>query len=218
MTVGDTLPGGIRFESIPDGISLRSIPGGRAEVFVNHETSKVPFPFNTAAPTSANGESDFDNSQVTKLVVDASSGGTLKASFAIPSAAGFQRFCSNYLATAAEGFARDILFTNEESPDYVLRTEESWPPALNDPAQEENGVVVALDVKKGNYFPIYGMGRHNHENAVPIPGFDDLVVLSGDDTFTSGSLTIPGRCAGTRSVRAVLVHRARHGLVAGRRR
>ena len=27
------------------------------------------------------------------------------------------------------------------------------------------------------------MGRHNHENSVPIPGFDDLVVLSGDDTF-----------------------------------
>ena len=35
------------------------------------------------------------------------------------------------------------------------------------------------------------MGRHNHENTVAIPGFDDLVVLSGDDTFTSGPLTIP---------------------------
>ncbi len=33
------------------------------------------------------------------------------------------------------------------------------------------------------------MGRHNHENDVAIPGFDDLVVLSGDDTFTSGPLT-----------------------------
>ncbi len=35
------------------------------------------------------------------------------------------------------------------------------------------------------YKAIYGMGRHNHENSVPIPGFDDVVVLSGDDTFTS---------------------------------
>src|SRR4029453_948923 len=35
------------------------------------------------------------------------------------------------------------------------------------------------------------MGRHNHENNVAIPGYDDLVVLSGDDTFTSGPLTIP---------------------------
>ena len=43
----------------------------------------------------------------------------------------------------------------------------------------------------GEYHTIYGMGRHNHENDVAIPGFDDLVVLSGDDTFTSGPLTIP---------------------------
>jgi hypothetical protein len=33
------------------------------------------------------------------------------------------------------------------------------------------------------------MGRHNHENSVAIPGYDDLVVISGDDTFTSGPLT-----------------------------
>jgi hypothetical protein len=33
------------------------------------------------------------------------------------------------------------------------------------------------------------MGRHNHENAVPIPGYGYPVVLSGDDTFTSGPLT-----------------------------
>ena len=191
LTVGDSLPGGIRFEAIPDGISLRRIPGGRAEVFVNHETSKVPFPFNTAAPTSANGESDFDNSQVTKLIVNTSTGGTRKASFAIPSSAGYQRFCSNYLATTKEGFDRDILFTNEESPDYVLRQEDSWPPALNDPAQEENGVVVALDVKKGTYHSIYGMGRHNHEISLPMPSFDELAVLSGDDTFTSGPLMVP---------------------------
>jgi hypothetical protein len=115
----------------------------------------------------------------------------LDGSFVIPSSEGFQRFCSNYLATAAEGFDRDILFTNEESPDYVFRQEDSWPPPIGDPAEEENGLVVALDVETGEYHPIYGMGRHNHENAVPIPGFDKLVVLSGDDTFTSGSLTIP---------------------------
>ena len=36
------------------------------------------------------------------------------------------------------------------------------------------------------------MGRHNHENSVAIPGYDDLVVLSGDDTFTSGSTIPPG--------------------------
>ena len=33
------------------------------------------------------------------------------------------------------------------------------------------------------------MGRHNHENSVAIPGYGRPVVLSGDDTFTSGPLT-----------------------------
>jgi hypothetical protein len=190
LTVGDELPNGFRFESIPDGISVRVGIGGQIELFVNHETSKVPFPFNTAAPTEANGESDFDNAQVSLLTLDPD-GSVLDGSFVISSSEGLQRFCSNYLATAAEGFDRDILFTNEESPDYVFRQEDSWPPPIGDPAEEENGLVVALDVESGELHLIYGMGRHNHENAVPIPGFDKLVVLSGDDTFTSGSLTIP---------------------------
>ena len=33
------------------------------------------------------------------------------------------------------------------------------------------------------------MGRFNHENAVAVPGFHKPVLLSGDDTFTSGPLT-----------------------------
>ena len=31
------------------------------------------------------------------------------------------------------------------------------------------------------------MGRHNHENSVAIPGYDELVVLTGDDTFSAPS-------------------------------
>ncbi len=191
LTVGDVLPSGYRFEAIPDGISLRTRGNGRVDVFVNHETSKVPFPYNATAPTAANGENDFDNSQVSKLILNQHSAGVLNGSFAISSSSGFQRFCSNYLATAKEGFDREILFTNEESPDYVLRQEASWPPALTSPAQKEAGLVIALDVKTGKYRPIYGMGRHNHENNVAIPGFGYPVVFSGDDTFTSGPLTIP---------------------------
>jgi hypothetical protein len=190
LTVGDELPNGYVFESIPDGISVR--PGGqrRVALFVNHETSKVPFPYVTANPTVANSESDFDNSQVSQLTLNAA-GRVVDGSYVIDSGGGFQRFCSNYLATSKEGFDQDIFFTNEESPDYVFRQENSWPPPIGDPAEEENGVVLALDPDTGDYRTIYGMGRHNHENNVAIPGFDDLVVLSGDDTFTSGPLTIP---------------------------
>ncbi|HEU0214438.1 MAG TPA: alkaline phosphatase PhoX, partial [Jiangellaceae bacterium] len=88
-----------------------------------------------------------------------------------------------------EGFDREIFFTNEETPDYVFRREDSWPPPLGDPAEEEAGLVVALDVRTGKHMPIYGMGRHNHENSVAIPGYGKPVVVSGDDTFTSGPLT-----------------------------
>ncbi|MGH3043641.1 MAG: hypothetical protein ACRDM2_02830, partial [Gaiellaceae bacterium] len=189
LTVGDVLPSGFRFEAIPDGISLRTRGNGRVDVFVNHETSKVPFPYNTASPTAANGENDFDNAQVSRLILKQRSAGVLNGSFVISSSSGYQRFCSNYLATATEGFDRKILFTNEESPDYVYRQEDSWPPVMGSPEEEEAGLVVALEVATGKHRPIYGMGRHNHENNVPVPGYGKPVVLSGDDTFTSGPLT-----------------------------
>ena len=195
ITVGDTLSSGFRYEAIPDGIAVRTRGDGRVDLYINHETSKVPFPYNTAAPTAANGENDFDNAQVSRLVLNKHSAGVLSGSFAIDSSEGFQRFCSNFLATREQGFDRDILFTNEESPDYVIRQEASWPPPLDNSGAEEVGLVVALDVRTGKHYPIYGMGRHNHENAVAIPGFRKLVVLSGDDTFTSGALTVPANGA-----------------------
>jgi hypothetical protein len=207
LTVGDVLNSGFRFESIPDGISLRTRGQGRVDLFVNHETSRVPFPYNTAAPTAANGENDFDNAQVSHLILNQHSAGVLNGSFTIASSAGYQRFCSNYLATAKEGFDRDILFTNEEAIDYVFRQEDSWPPPIGDPNEKQIGLVVALDVRTGQHRAIHGMGRHNHENSVAIPGFDDLVLLSGDDTFTSGPLTIPAGGplpAGTRPAQSQL--------------
>jgi len=188
LTVGDELPGGYMFEAIPDGIALD--PKGKdVDVWVNHETSKVPFPFSLTSP--ANNENDFDNAQLSHLVLDDKSGRVRSGEFAILSSAGYQRFCSNFLATKAEGFDRDILFVSEESPDYVARQADSWPPLpVGAPtAQKEAGLVVALDLKTGIVHPLYGMGRHNHENAVALPGFKENVVISGDDTFTSGPLT-----------------------------
>jgi hypothetical protein len=209
LTVGDRLNSGFRFDAIPDGISVRTRGQGRVDLYVNHETSKVPFPYNPTLTTTDPGESqsDFDNAQVSQLILNQHSAGTLNGSFLIPSSDGFQRFCSNYLATAKEDFDRDIFFTNEESPDYVLRQEDSWPPALTSTAQEENGVVVATDVRTGKYTTVYGMGRHNHENDVAIPGYGHPVVFSGDDTFTSGPLTIPAGgpiAAGTRPAQSQL--------------
>jgi hypothetical protein len=213
LTVGDRL-GKYRFESIPDGISLRARGNGRVDLFVNHETSLVPFPYNltllpgtpaTPPPHPAEvretNQNDFDNSQLSLLALNQHSGGVLSGKYAITSDENYQRFCSNYLATRKEGFDRPLLFTNEEAQDWVRRTGVAWDGSgalpggffqPGAPGTEQAGLVVAHDVQNGKTRPIYGMGRHNHENSVAIPGYDGVVVLSGDDTFNTTPFTFAG--------------------------
>jgi hypothetical protein len=177
ISVGDRL-GGYMFESIPDGISFRRTHRNKVDVYVNHETSLVPFPAT---------RSDFTNSMVSRLRLREHSARVLGGTYAIASQPGnFQRFCSNFLAGRVHGFDREILFTNEEARDIVLRDGYAWHPpsvSLDERSAEQAGVVVALDVKRGTYRSIYGMGRHNHENSVALRGYGHPVVLSGDDTF-----------------------------------
>jgi hypothetical protein len=180
LTVGDTPKGGnYMFESIPDGISFKTRGNGRVDVWVNHETSTVPFPVPPTVPVAIN---DFTNAMLSEISLNQHSGGFLKGTYAIPSEANYQRFCSNFLAGAEHGFERELLFTNEEATDFVNRTGTAFPAR---PGAEQAGVVVAFDVKSGAYRTIYGMGRHNHENSVAIPGYGHPVVLSGDDTFSA---------------------------------
>ncbi|MEE9235557.1 MAG: hypothetical protein V3U28_08985 [Candidatus Acidoferrales bacterium] len=174
MTVGDTLPNGYRFEALPDGIAIDPRGTSRFVVLVNHETSTVPF----------RGAADFDNAQLSRLVLKRGSGKVVDGRLAIPSSANFLRFCSNFLAGAAEGFDRPLLFTNEETSDFVNRNGDAWPPG---PGAVQAGLVVAYDPDADMFRSIPGMGRHNHENSVAIPGFGKAVILSGDDTFSAPS-------------------------------
>ena len=193
ITVGDTI-GDYLFEAIPDGISF--LPEGKnaARVWVNHETSTVPFGYNAAAPTIANSFNDFVNSELSELVIR-KGGQILSAEKIIDTWDGFHRFCSNFLATT-DGFEdRPLLFTNEEGIDWVFEdvievngiptgwnNEES---IEGDEGAREIGAVVAVDVESGEHQVIWGMGRHNHENSVAIPGYGMPVILSGDDSFVS---------------------------------
>jgi hypothetical protein len=188
ISVGDELDSGFLFDSIPDGISIVRHGKGRVDLYVNHETSLVPFPGTLT---------DYTNSHVDLLGVNQWSAGVLDGIDAIPSEANYQRFCSNFLATAEQGFDREILFANEEATDIVNRQGLAWPVPNPDGSQpEQAGVVVALDIATGEYRSIYGMGRHNHENSVAIPGYDELVVLSGDDTFSAPSSQLYSYIAG----------------------
>ena len=186
ISVGDTLKDGYMFEAIPDGISVVGHGVGRADVYVNHETSTVPFPF---TPATGVGFNDFTNAMLSNLKINAQTHGVLEGSYVIPSEANYQRFCSNFLAGEEHGFERDLIFANEEATDVVNRVGTAWPATpANGSQPEQAGVVVAYDVKTGAYKTIYGMGRHNHENSVAIPGYGHPVVLSGDDTFTRAEL------------------------------
>ncbi len=176
ISVGDTVRD-YTFEAIPDGISFVPHGRGTVDVYVNHETSLVPFPAT---------RSDFTNSMLSRLRLRQGSAGVLRGDYVIPSEANYQRFCSNFLVGKAQGFELDLILTNEEARDIVLRSGLAWHPpsvALTEPTAEQAGVVVAYDVKSGTYRSIYGMGRHNHENSVGLPGYGHPVVLSGDDTF-----------------------------------
>jgi len=178
ISVGDTLSDGYTFEAIPDGISIGKINGkGTVDILVNHELSPVPFPAT---------RQDATNSTVSQLRLNQHSAGVLKGDYVIPLSSGYQRFCSNFVVGAEHGFDRTLLLTNEEARDIVLRKEDSWHQpgvSLTEVGAEQAGVVVAYDVKSGEHKSIYGMGRHNHENNVGIPGYGHPVVLSGDDTF-----------------------------------
>jgi hypothetical protein len=184
ISVGESV-GGYKFEALPDGISLDPNGKGTVDVFVNHETSTVPFPYTPNAPTEANSQNDFVNSELSRLRLNQHSAGVLNATFAISSAANYQRFCSNYLATAKEGFTRPILFTNEEAVDWINRSGKAWPATIGADEARQAGLAVAYDVKSGTYQSIWGMGRLNHENELAIAGYGKPVVLSGDDTFTN---------------------------------
>ena len=180
MTVGETLPGtSFMLDTLPDGIAFHRGRHHTVDAYLNHETSAVPFPFN---PATGVGVTNFTNAMVSKLTLNRKSGAILDGELAIPSDANYQRFCSNTIVGPREGFQRPLLFTNEEATDLVNRTGTAWPAGPN---PEQAGVVVALDVKSGKFKSIYGMGRHNHENSVGVPGYGHPVVLSGDDTFTA---------------------------------
>lgn len=175
---GETVDG-VLFEGIPDGIGVMPGGAGTAEVFVSHEQSRVPF----------RNEADLEDASVTKLTLNTTTGGVLAAEVAIPSSDGFIRFCSSFMAGPNEGFGTYTFFANEESNDVIpVPPGAPYGPDPSVAPDRQAGYAVALNAETGEYAPIAGMGRHNHENSIVVPGgWDQIAVLSGDDTFNAPS-------------------------------
>jgi hypothetical protein len=179
ISVGDEV-GDFFFEGVPDGIGAMPGTDGNVEVFVNHEQTTVPF----------DGLADFEMASVSHLTL-APSGGVLAGSVPLPDSAGFQRFCSSTMAGPAEGLNSYLYLTGEEAPDPLPVP--AGAPYGPDPAYapeilRQSGYAVVLDPVTGDYTQVAGMGRHNHENAMVLPGgWDKIAVISGDDTFSAPS-------------------------------
>ena len=175
---GETL-GEFMFEGIPDGIGLAPGPDpNTVNVFVAHEQTTVPF-FGTA---------DFQDASVSKLTLDTETGAVLAASVAIPPEAGYLRFCSASMAGPDEGFSHYTFFTGEEANDVV--DVPAGAPYGSDPAldpQRQAGYAVVLNAETGEYTQVAGMGRLNHENTIAVPGYNQLALLTTDDTFSGPS-------------------------------
>ena len=183
ISTGDTLRNGYKFQGIPDGIGISLNGKGTADVFVNHETSTVPFP----AIGQPNAAADMRNAEITKLRISQISGGVLLGETVWQSELNYQRFCSGFMAGAAEGFQQPVYFTGEETSDTVsLPPNAAWPPTGK---TRQGGYAVAVDANSGEQYTIAGMGRMNHENVIVVPGgwTNKVVALTGDDTFSAPS-------------------------------
>ena len=176
INVGDTV-GSFMFEGIPDGIGAMPGAGGNVEVFVNHEQSRVPF-----GPLA-----DLHWASVSHLTLDANAHVTA-GSVPLPDSAGFQRFCSATMAGPNEGLSSYTFLTGEEAPERIAVP--AGAPYGPDPAyapanDRQSGYSVVLDPVSGDFTQVAGMGRHNHENEMVLPGdWDQIAIISGDDTFT----------------------------------
>jgi hypothetical protein len=194
---GDTFDG-VTFEGIPDGLGV--VPVGKGEryvdVYVAFEQSHVPFDADAAGPQPA--FADFEDSSVQRARLDLKTMQLTKLDEVLPPSAGFIRFCSAFMAGPNEGFSGYTFFVNEESDDVI--NVPAGAPYGADPSvtpYRQAGYSVGINTKTGAYTEIPILGRLNHENTVVVPGgWDETVVLSGDDTFTApGSQLYMGTAA-----------------------
>jgi hypothetical protein len=177
ITVGEVVDGTM-YAGIPDGIGLMPGPGGTVFVYVNHEESEVPF----------QGRADYVDSSVTRWRL-APDGSVLSGKIVIDERLGFIRFCSATMAGPEEGLDRYIFFTNEESSDVIdVPAHAPYGPDPSLTPNRQAGYSLAYDTDTSQLTVLDSLGRHNHENTMVVPGgWEQIALLSGDDTFAAPS-------------------------------
>jgi hypothetical protein len=172
------------FQGIPDGLGV--VPGtGYIDIYVTHEQSHVPFGVGTDPKLA-----DLEDASVSRVRVDLATRSVMDLAVdVIPDSAGFLRFCSAFMAGPAQGFDHYTFFVNEESNEDILGVPSGAPygpdPALS--GHRQAGYSAWLDTQTGEYDVIARLGRLNHENAVVVPAttWNEIAILTGDDTFNT---------------------------------
>ena len=190
ITTGEMIDG-YRFEAIPDGISFQESWWGTVDLYVNHETSRVPFPLASSGAgylptTNGNGsQNDFLNSQVQPAHPEQEDRRRARRRVRHRQLRGLpavllqlHRDLGARLQAAHPVHERGGRRLGQGGRSHV-------PGVSRRCGRPTDRGVVAHDVWSGATRPIWGMGRLNHENSMPVPGYHRPVLLTGDDTFTT---------------------------------
>ena len=92
---------------------------GSVEIYVNHETSTVPFPYSTSSP--GGNLNDFTDSLVSALRINRNSDKITSAKYVIDDGDALPSPLLELPGDRRDGFDRSMLFTNEEGIDWVNR-------------------------------------------------------------------------------------------------
>ncbi len=181
ISVGESV-GGVMLEGLPDGIGMTDgAEPGTVDVYVNHEQTTIPF----------FGSADFQDASVTKWTLSTAAGHegeVLDAHEAISPDHGYKRFCSASIGTVAEGFDVPVFLTGEEANDITdVPAGAPYGADSSIAPQRQAGYAVVLNTETGESTPVPGMGRLNHENTIALPGYNQLALLTTDDTFDGPS-------------------------------
>jgi hypothetical protein len=157
ITTGDILPGSnLPWGPVPDGLGAYR-DGRGITVFANHEIT-------ASGVTSSNGGPAFLFSRVSRLQIDPSSLKVLNGDYAEDGSGGYIRFCSATWADGTENLPSGYFLTGEENG-----------------ATARGSVVLAVS-GQGQKTELPHLGAFSHENTVPVPGYDKVVVLGTDDS------------------------------------
>ena len=157
LTTGDILPGSnLPWGPVPDGLGAYGT-GASVTIFANHEIT-------ASGVTSSNGGPSFLFSRVSRLQLDPRTLRITQGDYVEDGSGGYIRFCSATWTDAKEGLPTGFFLTGEENG-----------------ATAKGSVVLAVS-GQGQKTELPHLGAFSHENTVPIPGYDEVVVLGTDDS------------------------------------